>query len=185
VAEGERVKRAKILWIALACVLVVLNAAYFVGVVKFKNFAIASGSMEPTLRKNDHVVVMRTKDIRRGDLVAYRSDRFEVVKRAIAIGGDTFEMHDDHVLVNGVELVEPYVYQRSERLPGTHDVTPLRVPIGTLFVLGDNRDNSNDSRYHGPVIIDDVVGRVVLIYSARGFRRPPAFSRTAPAPPPK
>lgn len=178
-------KRAKLFWIALACVMVLVQAVYFVGVVKFKNFRIGSGSMEPTLRKIDHVIVLRTKNIHRGDLVAYHYHGTDLVKRAVAIAGDTFEMHDDRVSINGVPLAEPYLYQRGERLPGTHDVAPLKILPGTFYVLGDNREESRDSRDHGPITIDDAFGRVILIYSARGFRRPPASSRTAPAPPPK
>lgn len=195
-AEGEQVKRTKVLWIALACVLVVVHAAYLFGTVEFKNFRIASDSMQQTLMKNDHVVVMRTKNIRRGDLVAYRLQSYGVVKRAVAFAGEIVEIRDKRLSVNGKEIAEPYaihedaqIYPREAVLPEPYhsrdQFGPLTIPPGMLFVLGDNRDHSNDSRYHGPIVMNDVVGRVVLIYSSRGFRRPPTFSRSAPAPQPK
>ena len=159
-------KRSTKLWIALGLAFGILQTLFLVGKeVWFKPYHIGSGAMEPTLLKDDRVFVLRTKDIARGDLTVYHvsDENAALVKRTIALGGDTFEMRDKQVVVNGKKLVEPYVKNDPDQ-PG-HDFGPMTVPDGHVFVLGDNRDSSNDSRYHGAVPMEQVVGRVIYTFS--------------------
>lgn len=80
------------------------------------------------------------------------------VKRVIAKGGDTLEFHDGHVYRNGEKLDEPYINEPMEfTMSGSY-----KVPEGTVFCMGDNRNYSSDSRFIGPVPIDHVLGKVVL-----------------------
>lgn len=119
----------------------------------FESISIASASMEPTLLVGTHFfsdkLTLRLRDPARGDIIVFTSPITadeEMVKRVIAVGGDTVELKEKKVLLNGKELVEPYVkYTREgEHLQGDN-LGPLEVPKGHLFVLGDNRDESNDS----------------------------------------
>jgi signal peptidase I len=82
----------------------------------------------------------------------------DFVKRVMAIGGDTIEGHDGVVYVNDVPVEEPYLPQGIV----TTDFPPQRVPSGQIFVMGDNRGNSDDSRSFGPVDVDEVVGEAFL-----------------------
>lgn len=80
------------------------------------------------------------------------------VKRVIGKAGDTLEFHDHAVYRNGIKLEEPYVNGEMEfSIPGSYT-----VPEGTVFVMGDNRNHSSDSRFIGPVPVDHVLGTVVV-----------------------
>lgn len=114
---------------------------------------IASESMEPALPTGTHAwmdrITLRLRRPKRNDIVVFASpvgDDFESVKRVIAVAGETVELREKKVFINGVELGENYVrhLRPDDRYPGDN-VPPLTVPNGTIFVLGDNRDVSKDS----------------------------------------
>ena len=114
---------------------------------------IASDSMAPTLVKGQHLfldkLTFRFRDPRRGEIIAFRSpvgEDHESVKRVIAVPGDTVELREKKVWLNGEPQYENYAYyaRPGEALQGD-TLAPVAVPPGTLFVLGDNRDESNDS----------------------------------------
>jgi len=148
----------------LAVAAVVASAG--IGVREFvaEPFRIPSESMAPTLQAGDHVLV---------DKVAYGRNRVErgqlavmhepgsgelVLKRIVAVAGDTVGIEDGVLVVNGRRSVEPYTD------PSDIDAEyfgPTEVPLGSVFVLGDNRANSEDSRDFGAVPVTSLVGRVV------------------------
>ena len=113
---------------------------------------VASPSMEPTLKTGTLLMLdkltLRLRAPRRGDVLSFRSpvDAHDLLKRVIALPGETVEMREKAVWINGKELDEPYaVHSRAgERLEGDN-IGPLIVPENSFFVLGDNRDESNDS----------------------------------------
>jgi signal peptidase I len=123
-------------------------------------------SMEPTLHTNEYLLVEKISyhfhGPRRGDVVVFKYPRDEAenfIKRVIAVPGDTVEIISGRVFINGLSTVEPYLLQiPREDMPAT------KVPDGKLFVLGDNRVNSNDSRVFGMVTMDELVGRAWLRY---------------------
>ena len=123
-------------------------------------------SMEPTLHTNEYLLVekisFRLHLPRRGDVVVFKYPRDEAenfIKRVIAVPGDTVEIVSGRVYINGQPIVEPYLLQLPrESMPST------KIPQGQLFVLGDNRLNSNDSRSFGMVSLDEVLGRAWLRY---------------------
>lgn len=174
-------KRATKLWIALAVVLLA-GQVFFTLVTKvwFRTYTASGRSMDPAVKPGDLVVVRRTKAISRGDIIAYSIDGSTNLHRAMALGGDTIELRDKRLLVNGIELSEPYAHY-DDAMESVKKFAPLRVPAEHVFVMGDDRDNANDSRYRGPIPMRDVTGRAAYIFSVRdGFRRvprPPASSK--------
>ncbi len=119
----------------------------------FEGIYIASPSMEPTLPVGRHLFLDKTtylyRDPRRGEVIAFIEPvppHTEMVKRVIAIPGDDIELRNKKVYIDGKPIKEPYVQHTRvhERLKGDN-LGPLRVPEDSVFVLGDNRDESNDS----------------------------------------
>ncbi len=121
-------------------------------------------SMKPTLESGDEIIIDRLslvlRDPHRGEMVVANSPSGGlVVKRVAAIGGDTVGIEDGVLVVNGKPEREGYVDYGS--VDGFY-FGPIDVPPGEVFLLGDNRANSEDSRDFGPVREDEVVGRVLL-----------------------
>jgi signal peptidase I len=120
----------------------------------YEGIYIASASMEPTLPVGQHVMMnklrARTHKPERGDIIVFESpvDASKgLVKRVIAVGGETIEMNKKRVIVDGHALDEPYAqYLKPDDVFVGDTFPPVTVPEGTVFVLGDNRDVSGDSR---------------------------------------
>ncbi|NOT34617.1 MAG: signal peptidase I [Candidatus Eisenbacteria bacterium] len=109
---------------------------------------------------------------RRGDIIVFQFPQDpskDYIKRVIALGGETLEVRDKQVFVNGRPLNEPYaIHTDSVTRPAGYEFRdnfgPVTVPKGRLFMMGDNRDNSNDSRYWGTLDLDLVKGRAMFLY---------------------
>lgn len=157
-------KRLVVPAVLLACVLaLVVNVFYRVNTV----VTVAGSSMEPALQDRDKLLVTRgyTRP-RRGDIVVTKNGAgaIGVVKRVIALPGDSVEIVGEIAYVNGVrEDFAPRV------INGPGDVSlqagPVTIPPGHVFLLGDNRPMSDDSRHFGPVPLDEVQGKVVAIWA--------------------
>lgn len=131
----------------------------------FQTFYIPSPSMVPTLQVGDRLVVNKlSDDYHRGDIVVFeRPDTWQaahdvLIKRIIALEGETLEIRNNMVYIDGDRLVEPYL-PPDVTMP---DYGPFTVPDGDVFVMGDNRVDSSDSRANGPVPLSDVIGRAAL-----------------------
>ena len=127
-------------------------------------FRIEGQSMEPSLHDNEYVLIDKISYLlhppERGDvIVLLRPGERDYIKRVIGLPGDTVEIRGGKVLVNGVVLEEPYISQ-----PVRSDLPARQVEPDRYFVLGDNRNNSSDSRSFGSVAAKDIVGRAWLIY---------------------
>lgn len=131
-------------------------------------FWIPSGSMIPTLEPGDRVLVLKfwyslpKKAPKRGDIIVFKypvDPKRDFVKRLIGVPGDTVEIKDGRVFVNNREIAEPYV-----RNPDNFSMEAIQVPAKKYFCLGDNRANSQDSRFWGFVPEDFVKGPAVLRY---------------------
>ncbi len=126
---------------------------------------VESASMLPTYGTGDVVITSRVSpalaDLDRGDLVVFRSpdDRRRTLKRVVGLPGDVLVIRDSLLYVNGAPVAEPYVDHAM--IDGYYSAT-FRVPAGRVFVLGDNRGNSVDSRDYGAVPAGDLLGRVIL-----------------------
>jgi len=137
-------------------------------------FKIPSGSMLPTLQIGDHILVNKFlyyfQPVQRGDIIVFKFPQDETrdfIKRVIGLPGETIEIRGKQVLVNGKPLDEPYaVYGDwpTGRLGDRERLGPLVVPSGRLFMMGDNRDHSMDSRVWGFLDIEKVKGKAFIVY---------------------
>src|SRR3546814_175388 len=135
-------------------------------------FYIPSESMEPTLDVGDRVLVNKLSydlhDINRGDIVVFELPEDQVgpdgikdlIKRVIGLPGEVIETRDGVVYIDDRRLEEPYL---PEGGPTGPPIPRQTIPEGYVYVLGDNRDNSADSRARGPIPIDTVVGRAFIL----------------------
>lgn len=185
----ERKRWKAILEIPLLLVVAII-VTLIVKALLAQAFYIPSGSMEPQLHVNDRVVVSRTSyklhDPNRGDIVVFPSplvpkdehgfvqglvddvldalaigDRGEeeLIKRVVGLPGELVTARNGDVYIDGRRLIEPYLPEGVT----TADFQPVRIPEGRVFVMGDNRGNSHDSRFAdvGTIAIDDLVGRAI------------------------
>lgn len=163
-------------------ILVAVLLALLIRTFIVQAFKIPSGSMIPTLRIGDHILVNKFVygiDIpflnipiysghnpERGDIVVFKypeDPEKDFIKRVIGVGGDIVSMQGKKVYVNGKLQVEDYaIYADGDVRRGT--MPPIQVPPGKLFVMGDNRDNSHDSRFWGFVDLQAVRGKAFIIY---------------------
>jgi len=146
-------------------------APILVGLVVFALFQAAVGSfkvygssMLPTIEEGDYIMVSKASyffgEPQLGDIIVLRSPQnpnSDLIKRVIAMPGDNVEIKDDTVFVNGAALVEPYTLE-----PPHYLVLPQEIPSGQYFVLGDNRNNSNDSHNGWTVPRQNIVGKASL-----------------------
>jgi len=180
-AKHRSTTRSIIEWIA------VIGGALIVALViktfLIQAFYIPSGSMETTLEIGDRVLVnklsYRVHDVNRGDLVVFEAAEGEgdcgqpvnqaaasaaeggikdLIKRVIGLPGDVVEGRDGQILVNDRILVEPYLDEGIT----TSDFEPVTIPEGCVWVMGDNRSDSRDSRSFGPIDEDQIVGRAFV-----------------------
>lgn len=158
-------------------VLVIVGAVVVALVIKtflFQAFYIPSESMVPTLAVGDRVLVnklsYRLHDVNRGDIVVFERPPLDqsgehiedLIKRVIGVPGDRIVIRDGHIYINGQILSEPYLPSGTKTENGPYDKCteekPCVVPEGSIWVMGDNRGSSRDSRWFGPISQDDVVG---------------------------
>jgi signal peptidase I len=144
---------------------------------------VPTGSMEGTILVGDHLFLdkvlygpevpltnlhlPRLKPIRRGDIIVFRYPRNPAeafLKRVVAVGGDRVEIHDAVVYINSRAVQEPYAVHSRSRYGTQEQMAPVTVPQNSLFVMGDNRDNSSDSREWGFVPVDNVIGEPMVVY---------------------
>lgn len=132
---------------------------------------IPSGSMIPTIQISDRVLVNKFlyyfKQPQRGDIIVFKppeklAQKDDFIKRVIGLPGDTVEVHDGRVFVNGDALTEPYIAE-----PPAYSYGPIKVPQGCLFVMGDNRNQSFDSHLWESGVwlkLDHVKGKAFAIF---------------------
>ncbi|MFF4649616.1 signal peptidase I [Streptomyces sp. NPDC001380] len=174
---GRRAAAVCLAVAAAGVVAAVLGAALLV--TGYHRYTMGGASMQPTLHAGDRVWVRRisTSEVRRGDVVAlsvpaWGWGRQLVVKRVVGVGGDRVSARaDGRLTVNGRAVEEPYTASSGQFSGPPFAVT---VPRGRFFVMGDNRENSNDSRYHledgmGGVAAADVRGCVERVEDVSGF----------------
>ena len=175
-SEGKRdLRKVGLDWgLTLAIPIVV---ALFVHAFVLEAFIVPTGSMLNTIQLNDRVwaekVSYRFKSPSRGEVVLFASPSEEgvtLLKRVIATEGQTVDLVNGKVVVDGEVLDEPYVegrasYELNHYAPGVQPISyPFVVPEGHLWLMGDNRTNSLDSRYYGAIPVSSLIGRAFCTY---------------------
>ncbi|MGQ9466896.1 MAG: signal peptidase I [Anaerolineae bacterium] len=140
--------------------------ALFINAFLAQATVVRGQSMEPTLHDNERVIVEKISyrmrgGPHRGDVVVLRLDGAHdmLIKRVVALPGETVAVHSGQVFVDDMPLTEPWAVRQ-----GGPDYPPTVVPEGYVFVLGDNRGHSNDSRSFGPVPLANIIGHAVFVY---------------------
>ena len=189
-AEGRRSRPREYVQAILVAVIFALFARTFL----FQAFQVPSSSMERNILVGDHLIVNKFlfapsgggllskllphRAVRRGDVIVFKfpeDPRRDFIKRVVALPGETVEVRDKVVYVEGVRRSEDHVTFSDDRvwpddpeLPDSYrrrdQSRPFTVPPGSYFALGDNRDNSYDSRFWGPVPHGNLKGRAMLVY---------------------
>ena len=158
--RGKGVAAIDLMVVLALCVIFVFGVVrpFFV-----EPFFIPSESMAPTLNPGDRVLAAKSvyffAEPARGDLAVFDDGSGAVIKRVVGLAGDVISVEDGVLVVNGEPRREPYV---DYRLADSSFFGPVTVPEGHVFVMGDNRSNSRDSRTLGPVSEGDLIGRAVL-----------------------
>ena len=187
VIDGDSPKRSRFRE-NVEAILIAIVIALFIRTFVVQAFKIPSGSMKPTLQIGDHIlvnkfiygvripylgaVVLPVKDPQRGDIVVFKfpvDPRKDFIKRVIAVPGDVVEIRDKAIFINGRQVNHDFgVFSDPRTIAGNlkprDNLGPITVPLGALFVMGDNRDESFDSRFWGFVPIRDVSGKAFIIY---------------------
>lgn len=172
----EELKNESIEWLKALVIGIMIFA--FIRTFFFSNYVVEGESMMPTLEDGNKLVVNKIGyqigDFDRFDVIVFHANEKEdYVKRIIGLPGDKIEYTEDHLYINGKKVEEPFLdIYRDQLVDGrlTGDFTLLEVtgektvPQGKLFVLGDNRLGSWDSRHFGFVSVEQVVGKVDLRY---------------------
>lgn len=169
---SDRVKKE--IWEWTQALVIAFIIAKLINIFLVQAFRIPSGSMRPTLMERDRIfvnkLIYRFKDPKRGDIVVFKypeDEKTDFVKRLIALGGETVEIKDGDIYINGKLLEKPpiikniYYYNRGPY--GEFD-EKVKVPEGYYYVLGDNSESSKDSRYWGFVPKKNIIGRAFFIY---------------------
>ena len=177
-------------------ILVAIILALFIRSFVVQAFKIPSGSMLPTLQIGDHLLVNKFiygvkipmvgtvlipwKSPARNDIVVFKfpEDRsIDYIKRVVAVAGDTVELKNKQLYINGEAVNSPNAHFTSNTImkasAGPRDnMGPVKVPEGRIFVMGDNRDNSYDSRFWGFVDLKDVLGKAFVLYWSWNLEEP-------------
>jgi signal peptidase I len=169
-------------------IIIAVLIALFIRTFILGNYEIPSGSMKPTLLVGDRIfvnkliygvkipyfrnIIIPLAEPKRGEAIVfiYPKDRSkDFIKRVIGLGGDTIAIKNKKIFINGKEhsdsfgvYVDQTIYPASMQL--RDNFGPVKVPAGSIFVMGDNRDQSFDSRYWGFVDLKDVEGKAFIIY---------------------
>jgi signal peptidase I len=174
----RRRRRRRVLAEAAITILVAVLLAGLGRAFVFQTFYIPTSSMTPTLGVGDRIMVQKAfftwRDVREGDIVVFShppldhcagSQEGDLVKRVIALPGQMIYSSGNSIYVNGRLLAESYLPQYDPLGPPiASSQHPYRVPPGEFYVLGDNRTDSCDSRYWGPIKGSSIVGKVVLTF---------------------
>ncbi len=172
----------------IEAIVIAVVLALFIRAFIVQAFKIPSGSMKETLQIGDHILVNKfiygvkipwlgttlipISEPEREDIVVFRypeDPQKDFIKRTVAVGGDTVSIRDKQLFVNGVAVTAGYaVYKDPRILPKAFqprdNMDPITVPPGKIFVMGDNRDHSYDSRFWGFVDVKEVKGKAFIIY---------------------
>jgi len=177
-AAGRPPSRWLVEWVVI--LVLVVGATSLLRVFVVQTFSIPSGSMLPTLQIGDRIVVDKLDyHVHRGDIVVFKRPPLEeqnyadLVKRVIGLPGETISSANGRIYIDGKPLDEPWLPKGPDSYSGALDEPdphpqfdlpgPVVIPKGEYFVMGDNRTDSEDSRFFGPIPASLIVGRAVVV----------------------
>lgn len=141
--------------------------AFVIRIFLFQPFYIPSGSMEPTLMIGDRILVNKFiyhfQEPKRGDVIVFKyplEPERDYIKRVIGLPGETLEIRDSQLYINGEPVPEDYLPENLRFM----DFGPVTIPENAYFMMGDNRNNSQDSRFWGTLPREYIQGKAVVIY---------------------
>ncbi len=184
----KKINQKSVFWDYFEALLIAVILALILRAFIVQAYKIPSGSMLNTLQIGDYLLVTRfsynvkvpftnkvlleTGDPQIGDIIVFRYPKDmsqDYIKRVVGVPGDVIEMRDKQLYRNGEKVVEPYIRNTSSRIvPGIDTMSPRVIPEGHYFVMGDNRDESSDSRDWGLVPRENIQGRAWIIYWSAG-----------------
>ncbi len=183
VQEAKQEKSKNELWEWIKALAVAVILAFVIRSFLFAPFVVDGTSMMPNLHDRERLIVTKLiyfiQDPKPGDVIVFHATKErDYIKRVIGVAGDKVEMKNDQLLINNQPVEETYLneYKKQAKIEGyplTADFGPVEVPKGELFVMGDNRRNSKDSRMIGAIPLESVVGRAdVVFWPLSEFRFP-------------
>ena len=171
----------------LEAIVIAIVLALFIRTFIVQSFFIPSGSMEPTLLPGDYILVNKfiygvrvpfegtrlfyQKVPSRGDVIVFiypKNTSEDFIKRVIGLPGETVQVTNGKILINNKPLPDPWGYFNKSEPPGfieaVENFGPMVIPKDSLFVMGDNRNNSEDSRFWGTLPLKNVLGKAFVMY---------------------
>ncbi|WP_449536525.1 signal peptidase I [Ferdinandcohnia sp. Marseille-Q9671] len=169
------VKEQNEIWEWIKALFIAIILAIIIRTFLFTPAVVQGASMNPTLHDQDRMLVTKIGEPERFDIVVFQATETKrYIKRVIGLPGDRIEYRDDTLFVNGKPYEEPYLDRYKQEVidgPLTNSFTLLETPVesevvpeGHLFVLGDNRRNSMDSRHIGAVPMDKLIGTTNIVF---------------------
>ncbi|MBT2636801.1 signal peptidase I [Bacillus sp. ISL-39] len=163
------------IWEWVKAILIAIILAFVVRAFLMTPIEVKGASMEPTLHSQERMFVTKIGEPKRFDIVVFHAtEETDYIKRVIGLPGDRVEYKDDVLYINGKSYAEPYLDENKKQVthgPLTGSFTLSETPVGSdvvpeghVFVLGDNRRDSRDSRHIGAVPIDRIVGTTKFVY---------------------
>lgn len=146
----------------LVVLAIIFFIGYLFGIKQVRFFEIISSSMEPTLKIGDKILAIKPETLKRKDIVVLYSPSGEkeiLTKRIIGLPGEKIEVKGGYVYINGEKLEENYIKEKP-----LYILEPVQIPSDSYFLLGDNRNKSEDSSVWGPVKKDKIIGKVICRY---------------------
>jgi signal peptidase I len=176
--------RTTLLWrVSARKLLLLAAAALFIRTFIIEPSVVPTSSMEGTILVGDHLLLNKwlygpripfttwrlpvLKKVQRGEIVVFqypRDPQLRFVKRVVAVGGDKVEIRNGTVYVNNLAVLEPYAVHHGDSRSSVENMAPRIMRSDQLFVLGDNRDNSEDSRFWGPLPLANVIAEPVMVF---------------------
>lgn len=165
--EEELRRQRRRAWIVIAIVLLVAGIPIVTLRFVARRHRVPTGSMRPTIHQHDQVLVNQLAYAfgakpQAGEVVGFRDKGSKFLYRVVAVPGDRVEMQENVLIVNGSRRSEPYIILDPE-IPAVRTFAQVTVPPRSYFVLGDNRDNANDSRFRGFIREDQIFGRMFYV----------------------
>lgn len=169
------VKKQNEVWEWGKALFIAIAIAFIIRIFLFTPVVVDGSSMEPTLHENERLIVTKIGEPDRFDIIVFHAPNSEdYIKRVIGLPGDHIEYKDDVLYINGEPFDEPYLNEYKQKVndgPLTDSFTLQETPVGSdlvpeghLFVMGDNRKYSKDSRHIGAIPMEEVVGKTNIVY---------------------